>query len=181
MDRSAAELLDWGPRSPRSRNFSLMDDADNGSLDEYFLREGGSPLVAGGELSLGLAYNETVFGAANGDLQFAYGVAGGPQLTGSVIYVVGGAGVLGDYNGNGVVDGPDLGVWRGTFCTNVTVGFGADGTGDGRIDGADFLFWQRRLAATSTTVVMQPSPEPQSFVLAGVGLGCLGAARRRLH
>jgi hypothetical protein len=51
--------------------------------------------------------------------------------------------VPGDYDGNGVVDGRDLNVWRQQF--GLTQGVQADGDQDGDADGHDFLIWQRNL------------------------------------
>jgi hypothetical protein len=86
-------------------------NATSGLLTEYFLRSNGAALASGSSLSLGQAYNASIFGGANGDLQFSYGIAGGARLTGVVSYVVS-AGVIGDYNGNGIVDAADYVLWR---------------------------------------------------------------------
>jgi hypothetical protein len=54
--------------------------------------------------------------------------------------------LAGDFDGNGVVDGGDLGAWRGGF--GMTAGATAqngDADSDGDVDGGDFLAWQRRL------------------------------------
>ena len=58
------------------------------------------------------------------------------------------ASIAGDYDGNGVVELADHGVWRASFGMAVAVpGSGADGTGDGMVDAADFVFWRKAYAA----------------------------------
>lgn len=158
------------------------DESDNvttGALSEYYLRSGGASLGNGSELSLGAAYNKAIFGAADGDLQFVYGINGGPQLTGTVSYVTGGAPVLGDYNGDGTVNAPDLTAWRNTFGNTVAAGTGADGNANGRIDGPDFMIWQRRLGATTAVGATQAVPEFSTCLLAGIALAAGALVRRR--
>ena len=152
--------------------------ATNGLLKEYFLRSGGSPLPAGGELSLGAAYNQSAFGAFNGDLQFSYGIAGGARLIGTVSYI-GAPGVAGDYNGSGAVDAADFGAWKTGLGTAVTPGTGADGSGNGRVDGPDFLLWQRRFGATMAVTAAHAVPEPQTLVALAVMFASGCAMRRR--
>jgi hypothetical protein len=146
-------------------------------LTEYFLRSGGAPVAVGGELLLGAAYNPAVFGATNGDLQFAYGIAGGARLMGSVTYSSSGA-IQGDYNVSGTVEGADFGVWKTGFGSAVAPGTGADGSGNGRVDGQDFLIWQRRFGATAGPA--QAVPEWSTLSLLCVILGTGGFLRRSL-
>ena len=56
----------------------------------------------------------------------------------------------GDFDGDGDVDGIDLGRWRTGFgtATAATRGLG-DADGDHDVDGGDFLLWQRNLGSTS--------------------------------
>jgi len=76
----------------------------------------------------------------------------------------------GDFNGDGRVDGDDLGVWRNEFG----VGAGGDADGDGDTDGADFLVWQRRLGATSPAVAASAVvPEPSAWCAAVVAAAWL--------
>jgi hypothetical protein len=49
--------------------------------------------------------------------------------------------LLGDYNGNQVVDAADYVVWRSTRETTVEPYSGADGDGDGHIDDDDYGVW----------------------------------------
>jgi hypothetical protein len=62
--------------------------SSNAQLAELYLN-GASTLNPGDSVSLGNAYNSAVFGAANGDLTFKYGIPGQPLKTAAVVYVSG--------------------------------------------------------------------------------------------
>jgi hypothetical protein len=84
--------------------------------------------------------------------------------------------VTGDFNGNGVIDGSDLGVWRihlGAMGYPEYVG--GDGDGDGDVDGSDLLIWQRQIAAPfpGSTV-----PESASIVIVLTAAVLVGGAVR---
>ena len=80
------------------------------------------------------------------------------------------AGVLGDYNRNGVVDAADYVVWRKTFSgPNVPASnLAADGDGDSDVDQGDFNVWRSHfgqiagsgLAATYSADADAGVPEP---------------------
>jgi hypothetical protein len=57
--------------------------------------------------------------------------------------------VPGDYDGSGAVNSLDLEVLKGQTGLAMFPGVSADGSGDGLVDGADFLGWQRQLGATA--------------------------------
>jgi hypothetical protein len=57
------------------------------------------------------------------------------------------AGLAADFNSNGQVNAADLTAWRGGFGTGTTKAQG-NADGDGDVDGADFLTWQRQLGQT---------------------------------
>jgi hypothetical protein len=169
------------PGDSTTEGWDKSPTAANGLLTEYFLRAGGSPLIAGGELSLGAAYNQSAFGTDNGDLQFSYGIAGGARLTGAVSYI-GAAPLLGDYDGNGRVEAADLGVWKGSFGATVSPGTGADGSRDGLVDGRDFLIWQRQLGSggpATANAAAVPEPNTISCILTGAMAISVRGARRR--
>jgi hypothetical protein len=65
-------------------------------------------------------------------------------LTGSAVFdnFVVRDGLVGDYNGDGVVDGDDYDFWQATFGSTVTPGHGADGNADGKVDAADYVAWR---------------------------------------
>jgi len=55
-----------------------------------------------------------------------------------------------DFNGNGMVDAPDLDIWKTGFGTvgTATQSTG-DANGDTNVDGSDFLLWQRTLGQST--------------------------------
>jgi hypothetical protein len=62
-----------------------------------------------------------------------------------------------DWNGDRLVDGDDLAVWRAEWNAFN----GADGDGDGDSDGADFLAWQQQLGSGPAVPVAGTVPEPK--------------------
>jgi hypothetical protein len=77
-----------------------------------------------------------------------------------------------DFNGDGNVNGLDLGQWTMDFGVNGD----SDADGDGDSDGADFLIWQRELNTMGDGLA--PAPEPATTALAGTALlALLGTAR----
>jgi hypothetical protein len=98
----------------------------------------------------------------------------------------------GDYNGDVVVNGADLGMWTANFGRTVGLGLAADGNQNVRVDGGDFLLWQRRLgstvpAATPALAAASSEERPQPGALsalaqafaqftAAAGRGAVGAA-----
>jgi hypothetical protein len=76
--------------------------------------------------------------------------------------------LAGDFDRNGAVNADDLTVWRQQLAMDtrngsiVEVSATADANLDGRVDGADFLAWQRSLAGQTTTAA--PVPEPASLL-----------------
>jgi hypothetical protein len=94
-----------------TEGWDKASNASKGRLAEYFVRSGGSAVPVGGALSIGKAYDASVFGGASGDLVFSYGIAGSSKLlTGAVNYIS--TTVAGDYDGNGKVDAADYVLWR---------------------------------------------------------------------
>ncbi|MBA3480303.1 MAG: exo-alpha-sialidase [Pirellulales bacterium] len=83
----------------------------------------------------------------------------------------------GDFDGNRVVDGGDLTVWRAGFgVAGSATSLQGDADADQDVDGADFLIWQRRLGsrAPASTVAV---PEPAAWTLLIVG--AIALMRRR--
>ena len=74
-----------------------------------------------------------------------------------------------DFNGDRLVDDADLALWSANFgATSATTAMG-DADGNGLVDGADFLAWQR----SRTTMVGAANsviPEPNSTLLAMIAL-----------
>jgi hypothetical protein len=115
-------------------------------------------------------------------------VAGGLSWNTSQLYVSGSisvAGVLGDYNHNGVVDAADYTVWRDSLGQSGT-GLAADGdTGGasaGVIDQADYFVWKNNFGnhAGSASGNAVAVPEPSAVLLlanAGVLVGAFFGKR----
>jgi hypothetical protein len=80
-----------------------------------------------------------------------------------------------DFNKDGTVNAPDLGMWRTAYRASAT----ADANGDGAADGRDFLIWQRNLGATGAIAATGAVPEPASVVLIATA-GIVGALRGRM-
>jgi hypothetical protein len=130
-------------------------------LVEEFLRSTGSTIGANTSISLGNAFNTTIFGAGNnGDLQFQFGLNGGALINASVNYVTGGP--AGDYDGDGDVDGADFLVWQ----RNV-----------GGVHNATTLAtWKANFGAHGAEAASAAVPEPTALALL-VSLGLLLAPR----
>lgn len=90
--------------------------------------------------------------------------------------------LVGDFNGDSIVDAADYTVWRDTLGDSVTAGTGADANGNGVIDGPlsgagnDYELWAGNYGATAAAATAVP--EPAALLMAG-WVACLAAARRR--
>ena len=86
--------------------------------------------------------------------------------------------VLGDYNGDGTVDGQDYDIWRANFGSQTFLA--ADGNGNGIVDAGDYVVWREHVGALlgSGSVANSPAaaavPEPSAVVtfLAGITTMC---------
>ncbi|QDV77508.1 hypothetical protein [Botrimarina mediterranea] len=78
--------------------------------------------------------------------------------------------LIGDYNGDGLVDAADYTVWRDAVGSNVAAYAGADGNGDGVVDDEDQAVWANHYGASIEAALAQAVPEP-----GGVGLAVLAA------
>lgn len=120
---------------------------------------------------------------ARGDLGLFQGVFSSelaPHASG--LYLIRPAGLLGDFNGDGVVDGADYTVWRDNLGeADTLLAPGSTTDGDGVVDSDDYQLWKSNFGATSegaaTTKPARQSalPEPTASILlpsAIVGIAC---------
>lgn len=83
------------------------------------------------------------------------------------------AGIAGDFNFDGVVDGADYTVWRDSIGESTSPFQGADATGDGLVNGADYAIWRANFGAqlgTGSAGLAQAAPEPGSVCLLLAGI-----------
>lgn len=107
--------------------------------------------------------------------------------TTSVVVTYGGVappGMGADFNGDGVVDGNDLAVWKSNFGKGsnpppLATQAEGDANGDGVVDGADFMIIQRHWGGPPAVPALAAVPEPSSMVLAMAALAIPLACRRR--
>jgi len=85
-----------------------------------------------------------------------------------------------DFNGDGTVDGDDLGWWRTAFGSgNLIIWPGVDGDGDGDADGSEFLAWQRQLGTGAVSAAATPVPEPLAAALFPLAYAAVSILTRR--
>ncbi len=175
---NAVDGVDAGATAGDSdgEGWDASDAVDSHQLIELFLADGGSVLAANQTLSLGTAYNTSLFGANDGDLAFQFGTAGGSLFDAPVEYLVAPT-LVGDYNNDNVVDAADYTVWRDSLGQSGT-GLAADGNQSGAIDSGDYDLWRMHFGqsagplAGQTAALLQPTaaPEPAGLVLAVLAL-----------
>lgn len=132
--------------------------------------------------SLGQVFN-TGTPESDRDLQIVFTNLAGDLLTGTVNYIDTGA-LLGDYNGNGIVDAADYTVWRDNLGAGDEAAFAPGSGNGGGIDATDYDFWRNRYGSTlAPTVGSAEVPEPSVAVLALIGvasaLGITGRGGRK--
>jgi hypothetical protein len=78
----------------------------------------------------------------------------------------GASGVVGDYDGNNLVDQNDYQTWRSSYDLAVPRGTGADGNRNGVVDTADFVIWRKAAsiapAAAQAAAAMRTSTDDAS-------------------
>lgn len=148
-----------------------------------------------GEAGFDAEFTVDVVATADGYNNLRIGSPSGVSTTGSGVY----GGVLfdnislslvdievalnGDYNGDGFVDAADYTSWRDTLGDSVTAGEGADGNGNGVIDGPlsgvgnDYDVWSNNYGAGVAPGAAAAIPEPTTLLLVAMGLAAV--TRRR--
>ncbi len=85
-----------------------------------------------------------------------------------------------DFNGDGIVDGQDLIIWKNNFpiASGALPGDG-DADGDGDVDGRDYLIWQLKNGGPPALAAVATVPEPAAgWLLAFGGLLLVGTTYR---
>jgi hypothetical protein len=83
-----------------------------------------------------------------------------------------------DFDGLNGVNAADLGIWKSGFGTGTTPAQG-DADHNTRVDGNDFLIWQRQVGTTVAAPAANAVPEPCCTALACCGLTAAGLTWRR--
>jgi hypothetical protein len=84
-------------------------------------------------------------------------------------------GIPGDFDGDGDVDGTDLGIWQGAYSTDDS----ADADSDGDSDGRDFLIWQRNFTGAPALAANSTVPEPSAISLMLLGAAWFATSVRK--
>lgn len=152
------------------------DSSDANRLVE-FRTSGGTPLI-GGQTVLDLgAPVSLAAGALNlNDFQFQFTLSTGQIMDGIVKFgAVPTAGSSpGDFNRDGRVDGSDFLLWQRGYNTSVANGTGADGNGNGLIDGPDLAIWKLNFGNSVAAVAPANSAVPEPATL-GMVLVAMGS------
>ncbi|MBA3480409.1 MAG: hypothetical protein H0T51_01210, partial [Pirellulales bacterium] len=170
LNSTGTLLVDLG--SSNTDFFNITGNATLSGFLDVALEPGFSPAGSYTVLTVTGTLNAAGLALDAGDTgQFSLNVIGN-----SLVLTVGGGGLPGDFDGNGVVNGADLARWRGDFGVNNE----SDANGDGDSDGADFLVWQRNLGQVGTAPAAVP--EPGSLALWVLALGaCCAVCRTSEH
>jgi hypothetical protein len=106
----------------------------------------------------------------------------GSILLGTIHVTSAGTPILGDYNGDGVVDVVDYERWRAAFGTAATPpGGGADGNGNAVVDAADYVVWRNATGGVASSRGAEGTasiPEPATCLGMVLGL-CLTCWKSR--
>ncbi|BBO36251.1 PEP-CTERM sorting domain-containing protein [Lacipirellula parvula] len=85
------------------------------------------------------------------------------------------ASLMGDFNGDTLVDSADLAIWRAAFGQTAA----GDANGDGVTDGVDMMIWQRNSGLTGAAPAAHAVPEPAAAMLTLGAAAGLAVRRRR--
>lgn len=127
-------------------------------------------------------FNEIRLGSPSGVTSGGNGFYGGVIFDNISLKLVDAAVVaplLGDYNGDLVVDAADYTVYRDTLGDSVATGTGADGNGNDVIDPGDYDVWVANYGNTSPSSASAAAvPEPASMLVLLTGITLLATGSR---
>ena len=140
---------------------SLIDGFTPGGGDTFKV------LTAGGDLTdVGL----TLGGSAAGS--FAMSI---DTTNDWIMLMVAGAGLAGDFSGNGVVDAADYTIYRDNLGGDSSV-LGGNGTGAATVVQADYDLWKQNFGNSSAGSSSGAAvPEPSTLIILGLGLAGLAS------
>jgi hypothetical protein len=84
-----------------------------------------------------------------------------------------------DFNGDGDVDGADFLAWQRGFGTGTTLEMG-DADANGVVDAVDLGIWKAQFGVSTAAVAVAAIPEPAAAGLAAIALGMCAGFRRRM-
>jgi hypothetical protein len=142
---------------------------------------GGSSVFASPTtIDLGLVYAD--LGNEDASLMFEYHVPGEPGFRNMMIdFVDTVGGLLGDFNGDGIVDAADYTVWRDNLGAPDESSIGNNGDGAGGVDAGDYAVWRANFGNSAAALAGLDSatsvPEPHALAMVAVVLGLLALSR----
>lgn len=150
-----------------SPGWDQAESSDANRLVE-FKTSGATPMVGGQTvLDLGAPVSLTAGSLSLADFQFEFTLSTGEIMDGIVKFgAVPTAGSSpGDFNRDGKVDGADFLAWQRGYNTSVPNGTGADGSGNGLIDVADLAIWKSGFGSSTATVSTVSAAVPEPTTL----------------
>jgi hypothetical protein len=85
----------------------------------------------------------------------------------------------GDFNGNGAVDGADFVLWQKNLGAGNEAVLNGNGNGANGVDAGDLVLWKANFGSTQSVGAASAVPEPRALVLLAGGLGILIVHCRR--
>lgn len=187
-------LSESGSLQPGNSDWSsLKDQGLSGWQEAAPTASALSELIASGTQSLALSPGQSyLLGdlfdnlAGSKDLRLEFILSGDTvERSGVVVYDSFANSVLGDYNGNGVVDAADYTLWRDKLGAAAGSLANRDPTNSGVINAVDYTYWKSRFGATSgagaggASLATASVPEPTAWWLCAAGLAMVFAGCRQ--
>ena len=180
----ALSVAGWN--SLDDQNFGAVDGPDGGSvagdtpgegwdqaggsnanqLVEQFLGAAGSTIAGNQSFNLGTAYNTSIFGSVADGDLEFTYAASGGAVLSGLVTYVGGGGLPGDFNNSGKVDGADFLLWQRNF-------------GQPGYDAASLAQWKANFGSGSAVAAAGAVPEPAAICMIVIAGAALAASRSK--
>ncbi len=147
--------------------------SSNSNLFSEFFLDGSSTFVSTRSESLGKIFNPAT-PIANRDVKFTYSTTFGDVVEGVVQYVA--TPENADFDSDLDVDGNDFLRWQRGVGVGTTLAQG-DADGNQVVNGADLAIWKSKYGLPVATPAGAAVPEPSALLMAPFGLACLAARR----